>query len=297
MQVPVAGWPGTAARFPAGRGGSSSKECGHFIVRVLIMKYSLKSSLVLLALWCALLAPLWGHAGIVIKGTRVVYDEARGETHVQLRQAGDVPSLVQIWLDTGDDSIDAYAKQTPFLITPTVTRMDPGVGQSIRILRAGNGLPQGRESMLFFNVLEIPPVPAGQDAAGDNYIQFSSRARLKFFYRPKGLSPAPEKAHQLLGFSLSQGEGGALLVQIHNPSPYHVTFKTLALRQGEEEDGIALAQLSKRLGVNHTTVAPLAELVLPMDAEAGSLPASGLNVRYEVVGDYGNIISGQRALD
>jgi len=261
------------------------------------MKRSLKSSLVLMALWCALFIPLWGHAGIVIKGTRVVYEEARGETEVQLRQAGDLPSLVQIWLDTGDDSMDAYTKQTPFLITPTVTRMDPGVGQSIRILRAGDGLPQERESMLFFNVLEIPPVPAGQDATGDNYIQFSSRARLKFFYRPKGLSPAPEKAHQLLGFSLSQGEGGTLLVQIHNPSPYHVTFKTLALRQGEEEGGMALAQLSKRLGVNHTTVAPLAELVLPMDADAVSLPASGLNVRYEVVGDYGNIISGQRALD
>jgi len=193
--------------------------------------------------------------------------------------------------------MDAYARETPFLITPTVTRMDPDAGQSIRILRVGDGLPQDRESMLFFNVLEVPPTPAGQRDAGDNFIQFSSRARLKFFYRPKGLPQVPEKSHQVLHFSLVQSEGSLPQVQVRNPSPYHVTFKTLALHNDAGAGSAALAQLSKRLGVNHTTVAPMAELLLPMDSEADSLPASGLDVRYEVMGDYGNIISGQRSLD
>jgi len=272
--------------------GAPSLDC----LVVPAMKCLSKFPLLLLSA-VLLVSPVLVQAGIVVRGSRVVYEEAQGEVVVQLRQAGDEVSLVQLWLDEGNDSLDAHLLPTPFLITPTVTRMDPGSGQSVRVRRVGDALPQDRESLFFFNVLEIPPVPTRQIAAEDNYIQFSSRLRLKFFYRPKGLNQNPAKANQLLRFSLQKNADGEFQVQVRNPSPYHMVFKTLTLRNGAGEDSPALAQLSTRLGVNDTTVAPMAELLLPLDAQTASLPASGLEVRYEVVGDYGNILSGQRGLE
>jgi len=260
------------------------------------MKYSLKSVLPPL---CALLiaCPLLAQAGIVVRGTRVIYEEAKGETIVHLRQAGETASLVQLWLDHGDDSLDAHLQPSPFVMTPSVTRMDPDSGQSIRIRRIGDGLPQDRESLLFFNVLEIPPKPTAAIEAGDNFIQFTSRARMKFFYRPKGLKQDPGKVQQSLHFSLLQDETSGLQVRVRNPSPYHATFKTLALRNGSGETAPLLAQLSARLGVHDTIVAPMSERVLPLDAVGTAPVGAGTQVEFAIVGDYGNALTGQRALE
>jgi len=255
----------------------------------------------LLLLLCCLLCPWWVQASVVVTGTRVIYDETKKESVVRLRQTGEVPVLVQLWLDDGDDNLEAHTKQTPFLITPAVTRMDPDAGQSVRIQRVGEAISQDRETLMFFNVLEIPFAPTAQRNAGDNFIQFSSRARLKFFYRPKGLRPEPEKVHQLLRFSLlpERNERGEWQVRISNPTPYHAVFKDLALRTGADATTPALAELSPALGVNDTTVAPMAELVLPLKpaSDALALGVSAIQVAYGVVGDYGNIIAGQRPLD
>ncbi|MBO1928634.1 fimbria/pilus periplasmic chaperone [Providencia rettgeri] len=46
-----------------------------------------------------------------------------------------------------------------------------------------NTLPTDRESLLYFNVLGIPP--QGKEA---NAVQFTIQSRLKLFYRPKVLT-------------------------------------------------------------------------------------------------------------
>jgi len=262
------------------------------------MNLSLKSPRVLLAL-LAMACPVLAEAGISLMGSRVIYEESQGEAVAQLRQSGDNAGLVQIWLDRGDDSPDAHVQETSFLITPSVARMDPYSGQTIRIIRVGDDLPQDRESMLFFNVLEVPPAATEHLAAGDNFIQFSSRMRLKFFYRPKGLALKPAQAYQLLQFSLlpDRGEQDEIQVRIYNPTPYHVTFKELTLRNGKGSD--ALAELSETVGVHQTTVPPMEELILPLVATSGEVPMniSGLQVAFGVIGDLGNTISGQRELD
>jgi len=266
-----------------------------------VMKYVLKASFLWLV-WLALTCSMSASAAINMMGSRVIYEESRGETVVQLRQTGDTAGLVQVWLDTGDDSLDAHMQETPFLITPSVARMDPHSGQSIRILRVGDGLPQDRETLFFFNVLEVPPKPTAHIEAGKNFLQFSSRMRLKFFYRPKGLTPRPDEVYQLLRFSLPTEKNslGDAQVRIYNPTPYHVVFKTLALRGGADRDAPVLAELStETVGVLHTTVPPMGELLLPLVATSGleSLNAPGVQVAFEVVGDLGNFIQGQRGLD
>jgi len=242
-----------------------------------------------------LIAPMLANASVVINGTRVVYHESRGEAIVQLRQPGDVPVLVQVWLDDGDDSLDPQDQTVPFLITPTVTRMDPGNGQTVRVLRTGGGLPQDRESMFFFNILEVPPAQLELVQAGEDHLQVSTRSRIKFFYRPQGLTPRVDKAPELLRFSLaSDATRDVTQVRVYNPTPYHITFKDLSLHVGNADSAIAeLDQVA--LNAHEYTVLPMDERLLPMKSSVS--PSSALQVKYGVIGDLGEVITGQRSLD
>jgi len=254
----------------------------------------------LLALALTLLAPVLVNASVVINGTRIIYHEARGEAVAQLRQPGDVPVLVQVWLDDGDESLNPQDQQVPFLITPTVARMDPGNGQSVRVLRTGSGLPQDRESMFFFNVLEVPPANLELIQAAEDHFQVSTRSRIKFFYRPKGLTPRVDKAPELMRFSLvpDAAQQGSVQVRVYNPTPYHITFKDLRLHVGNA-DSAAAAELDQHaLSAAEYTVLPMSDRILPLKSSANvSAQSSALLAKYEVIGDLGEIITGQRGLD
>jgi len=257
------------------------------------MRIKLVLSLLLLA------CPMLAQADLVIRGSRIIYEEARGETTVDMQQIDNTPRLVQLWLDDGNDSGRPGEMDIPFLITPAVNRMDPHTGQTARIRRIGDIMPQDRESLFWLNALEIPPAPTRQVEAGDNFIQFASRIRMKFFYRPKGLQPAPEQALQLLQFSRSNTDmpDGRIGVRVHNASPYHITFRGLSLRQNAGEDAPVLAELVP----GDWMVEPMAELALllqPPPESATSPPLSdGTQVVFGVVNDQGGVITGQQPLD
>jgi len=205
------------------------------------------------------------HAGLVIQGSRIIYDEARGEATISVEFVGATPILLQAWMDAGEDAVSPGAQEVPFILMPAVTRMDPGNGQTIRILRTRDGLPQDRESVFYFNTLEVPPSPTESIAAGETYMQFSIRGRFKFFYRPRGLPVAPEKAVEMLRFSLAESDAeGRVRVRVHNPSPYHITFSTLALHPaGAEEGGEPLVSFGTDAPYDRM-VLPMGELVMPM---------------------------------
>jgi len=251
-----------------------------------------------LLLLLMLVSPMLAQASVVISNTRVVYEEARGEAIVQLRQPGSTPVLVQVWLDDGDENLDPQEQTLPFLVTPTVSRMDPGNGQAVRVLRTGGELPMDRESMFFFNVLEVPPAETELIQTGTDHVQFSTRSRIKFFYRPQGLTPRADKAPELVRFSLVPGAAkkGEVQVKINNPTPYHITFKDLTLHAGKV-DTAAVAELTQDVGVYERTVPPMGDVVLPLKSSSGVSAQSSLQVKYGVVGDMGETIAGQRGLD
>jgi len=256
------------------------------------MRIQLFAAMLLLA------CPMLAQADLVIRGSRVIYEEARGETTVDMQQIDNTPRLVQLWLDDGNDSGRPGEMDIPFLITPTVNRMDPHTGQTARIRRIGDIAPQDRESLFWLNALEIPPAPTGQVEAGDNFIQFASRIRMKFFYRPKGLQPAPERAPQLLQFSLAASEAGdgQIALRVHNASPYHITFRGLSLRPNAGDDAPVLAELVP----GDWMVEPMAELALLLQPppESSTLPtlSDGTQVVFGVVNDQGGVIAGQQPL-
>lgn len=192
------------------------------------------------------------NADVVIHGTRVVYPSDAREITVRVSNEGTSPALVQAWIDEGDARVTPDQSKSPFVITPPITRVEPGKGQSLRVsaLPGVNALSQTQESLFWLNVLDVPPKPKkGADNESDNFLQLAIRSRLKFFYRPAGLKGDSLSAPKQLQWS---AQGNTLTIK--NPTPYHVTItsivqKPLGATTDKEEvltDGMMLLPFSEQ---------------------------------------------------
>lgn len=93
-------------------------------------------------------------AGVLIGGTRVIYDGAKKEAAISVtNEDKDAPYLIQSWVDNFDTH---NANKVPFMITPPLFRLDGGKESSLRILFTGNKLPQDHESIYWLNIKSIP---------------------------------------------------------------------------------------------------------------------------------------------
>jgi len=217
-------------------------------------------------------------AGVMIDGTRIVYPAKEREVTVKLTNKGASPVLMQVWVDRGDARSKPQDADAPFLITPPIFRLDPQKGQSVRLAFTGENLPQDRESLFWFNALEIPPVPQG---ASSNMMQIAVRSRLKLFYRPAGLAGDMPSAIEQVRWSV-QKQGASYVLRGENASPYHLSFSALALQQG---------------GKNHDTgggmIAPFSHHDFPL---AGFDGGSGGKLRYRWMSDFGASAEQEAAL-
>lgn len=231
---------------------------------------TLSAALVALAI---ALAP--AHASVVVAGTRVVLPAQQGEITVRLTNDSDHPALVEAWIDAGDLNSTPATANSPFLITPPLFRMDSHKDQSLRIIytQGSQPLPADRESLFWLNVLEVPPKPSSTQNAGQNYLQFAIRSRLKLFYRPASLPGDAMKAPDRLVFKAATESGAAL--EVHNPTPYYVTISKLSFGA----DGKAIDGASGML-------APFGDLRLPLKGLAHA-PAAGTPVAFTTIDDYG----------
>lgn len=207
-------------------------------------------------------------AAVTLQGTRIVHDAAQGrDVTVRATNGGDQAAMVQVWIDDGDSHARPENVRTPFRLTPADPRLlQAHQGQAYRVTYAPRPseapLPTDRESVFYFNLLDIPPKPA--DAAGKNLLQFAVRTRVKLFHRPAGL---PGNARDAAGQLQWRAQGGAL--QVNNPSAYHVTISTLTLPDGRK--------------VEADMIAPGAEVRLPLPSGA-AMPSS---VTFQWLDDYG----------
>ncbi|MBO1114225.1 fimbria/pilus periplasmic chaperone [Bordetella petrii] len=226
-------------------------------------------------------APAITHASVVIGATRVIYEAASGEKTVRLTNKSQAPSLVQAWLDTGASQAERSTLEVPFVVSPPMSRIDPGKSQTLRIMHSGEPLPPDRESIFWLNVLDIPARPNAKN--GENFLQLSFRSRIKFFFRPAGLAGTAMQAPQQLTWQLA-GEGNRAVLRVSNPTPYHVSFAAVELASGE-----------KTLAVKDPAmVAPFETRTLELPTTA--MASTSMRVRYQFINDYGGISSGEAAL-
>ncbi|WP_242462663.1 fimbria/pilus periplasmic chaperone [Pseudomonas sp. OST1909] len=76
-------------------------------------------------------------SSVVITGTGVVYPADKKEVTVKINNEGANPVLVQSWIDQGDSFSTPSSSSAPFVISPPVSQVDPGKGQSLRLMCTG----------------------------------------------------------------------------------------------------------------------------------------------------------------
>ncbi|MFZ4832475.1 fimbrial biogenesis chaperone [Rouxiella sp. Mn2063] len=199
-------------------------------------------------------------AGVIIGGTRVVYDGARKEASISVKNPEKAaPYLMQNWVENFNA---ADTSKPPFIVTPPLFRLDAGKENILRIVRTGGNLPTDRESIYW---LSIKSIPSGKKS-DDNQLLVSVKARLKLIYRPEGLKGNANEAWKSLSFSR---QGGKL--QVTNPTPFYVSFQTVKVG-GQDVD-------IKDSG----TLAPMGSLSWTLPAGASG------KVSWTAINDFGGI--------
>lgn len=196
-------------------------------------------------------------AGVIIGGTRLVYDGGKKESSLQLSNPDKKPYLIQSWVESSTGE-----KKAPFIITPPLFRLDNGQDNVLRVVRAGGNLPENKESLFWINIKTIPSVEKNSDA---NTLQIAVKTRMKLFYRPAGLKGSPEEAAASLKWT---NKGNAL--QVTNNSPFYLTFHEVKM------GGVKLPEA--------TMVAPMGSLSIKLPANA----RSG-EITWKIINDYGGI--------
>lgn len=220
------------------------------------------------------------YADIVLSGTRIIYNADQKDVTLRMENKGDRPLLVQSWIDTGLENADPSTLKVPFTVTPPVSRVDGKRGQTVKIAwNASQTLPTDRESVFWFNALEVPPKMSDAESKGKNILQLAFRTRIKLFYRPTGLTGSPADAPKQLTWHL-QSSAGKVVLQATNPTPFHVSFS-----------GIKLSSGGKKYDVEARMVAPKSSTEMVVKGVTSS--PTGATVEYSAINDFGGGIDGK----
>lgn len=202
------------------------------------------------------------NAGVIIGGTRVVYDGNKKEASIDVNNPDKTPYLIQSWVET----LNGGAEKAPFIITPPLYRLDGGQQNIERVVVTGN-LPQDKESLYWLNIKAIPSAPKK-----DNTLQIAIKTRIKLIYRPAGLK---SQQPQELSHQLTWRRNGNQL-QVTNPTSYVINFNEISLG-GKKFENVSY--------------------VLPGESMNFTLPAgaNSTSINYKVINDYGAVSDVQSA--
>lgn len=200
--------------------------------------------------------PVW--AGIVVGGTRVVYDGSKKETSISVSNPEkDTPYLIQSWAESVSGTVVSKA---PFIMTPPLFRLDGKQENVLRIIRTGGDFPEDKESVFWLNIKSIP----ASIKSDDNKLQIAVKTRIKMFYRPAALVGNVADAYKALVFTRSGNQ-----LQVSNPTPYYVSFYNVSVGDKEIQN---------------------AGMVDPMGTLSWPLPAGSTGaVSWQTINDYGAI--------
>jgi P pilus assembly chaperone PapD len=192
-------------------------------------------------------------AGVVVGGTRLVYDGDKKESSLSVNNPDALPYLIQSWVEPQQGSNE----KAPFILTPPLFRLDADRQNVLRVVRVGGTLPEDRESLYWLNVKSIPSAERR-----DNTLQIAIKTRIKLIYRPAGLKGLPEAvAGQLTWYR----KGTRL--EVSNPTPFYMNFQSVTVNGHEVKD---------------------ATYVAPHGTASFSLPAgTGNSVTWQIINDFG----------
>lgn len=224
----------------------------------------------------ACLLQVTAHADTVIETTRIIYPEAKRDVSFKITNASKTtPSFVQMWLDDGDANSTPEEAKAPFSLTPPIARLKPDSSQIVRLVFTGDPLPADKESVFWFNMLEVPP-----KSKEENRLSFAVRTRIKMFYRPKAVKGDPIEWMDKVTWRLVKSDKG-WVAEGNNPSNFHMSMFSISLgnegKYGIVADGGMINPKDK------------AQFQLSGTEKLDSLPYKTLRIEY--VSDYGGAIT------
>ena len=154
------------------------------------------------------------YAQLTLDRTRIIFDRAQSNSQsiVVSNTNKNEPYLAQSWIE--DEQGNKI--ESPLVALPILQRINPGQEKQVKVSLAGqNNLPSDRESMLFFNVLGVPP-----KTGAENQVNIVIQSKVKLFYRPKGLKQYKENGW-LKELQISKS-GNSYTLQ--NPTEYHMVI-------------------------------------------------------------------------
>ncbi|EPK7361910.1 molecular chaperone [Kluyvera intermedia] len=198
------------------------------------------------------------NAGVVVGGTRVIYDGNKKESSVAVTNPDPTPYLIQSWIDTQHKDNDAG--NIPFIITPPLYRLEGGQKNVERIVLTG-ALPENKESLYWLNIKAIPSAKRT-----DNSLQIAIKTRIKLIYRPAALKDVSlDTEAEKLTWRKSGDQ-----IQVSNPGNYVLSFSEILVND---------------IRVDSATY------VLPNSTASFPLPShsSGGSVTFKIINDYGGV--------
>ena len=197
-------------------------------------------------------------AGIVVGGTRLVYDGGKKESSINVGNPDNNTYLIQSWVDSGDAPQGTQAAKAPFVVTPPLFRLDANQQNILRVVRAGGNLPENKESLFWLNIKSIPSAEKRE-----NTLQIAVKTRIKLIFRPAGIKSTLDESAN----SLTWKRAGNRL-QVTNPSSHYVTFFNVKI------NGSVLKNVT---------------MVAPQSDASFDLPASvaGGSLSWQFINDYG----------
>ena len=213
----------------------------------------------------------WAQANMIIETTRVIYPEARREVSFKVVNVSkDKPAFVQMWLDDGNSAAAPEDAVTPFNLTPPIARLRADTSQVVRLTYTGEPLPADRESVFYFNMMEVP-----QKSSEENKLSFAVRTRIKMFFRPKVLRGDPVGLMGQVAWKVVQKDN-KWVSEANNPTPYHMSFFSVSLGQSG----------TYQTPVDGGMVAPMSKTSVVLgEVDKMNLPFNQLKVEY--ITDYG----------
>ncbi|HDT4624905.1 TPA: fimbria/pilus periplasmic chaperone [Klebsiella oxytoca] len=221
------------------------------------------------------------NASVIMTGTRIIYKEGSRSVDVNLKNQSGFPYVVQTWFDAGKMTSGPDASvRVPFIATPPVFRIQPGAGQVVKVtFTGGMALPQDRESVFYFNYLQVPPSNIDMNDA-KNKMLVMVRNRVKVFYRPAALVSGQGRAFP--DITVTSVSGNASSIKIQNNTPYFVTVSRVAIQDGQR------------------TLASESGMIDPSGSHIFSLPRAGSvkgkKVTVTVVNDQGARLNAEYSL-
>ncbi|MCL6746813.1 type 1 fimbria chaperone FimC [Kosakonia sp. R1.Fl] len=200
--------------------------------------------------------PVNAAGGIALGATRVIYSSEDKQTSLSISNSDKKARfLVNSWVENSRGE-----KEKTFVVTPPLFVSEPESENTLRIIYAGQPLPDDRESLFWLSVKAIPSVNK-ESATDKNVLQLAVLSRIKLFVRPKSLSGLTDDAPAKLQFSRLDKH-----LNITNPSAYYITLVNVHIGK-QRLDNVMVAPKGR------------AQLLIPPNVQGG--------VTFQTVNDYG----------